>query len=507
MGRPERKMKKTVLFAGVAAVALLPAVASAEPGARWRGFYGGLLTGWADGTGDVDYTKYSSKSPLPDGKCDNDKDCFGSDIGLDGFFGGATIGYNYQTMNNLVVGLEADIIGADINGSSTTWVYGSKTGDMFEQSAKFDIDLAGTIRGRVGFTPASLPQTLFFATGGVAWATGTTTYTSDKYKGCDTDCSFDKTTRSAKLDGGMVGYAAGVGVEHALNSLWSVKAEYLYTGYLASTGTGKDFQLDSEVGLHNFRVGLNRRFGDAHDAEPAYAGGGESGGRWDGLFIGVLAGWTDGSSDLAFNKFTKGAVSCDKDKDCFGNDLGVDGFFGGAAIGYNHQTANNLVIGIEADITGTDIGGSFTSDFIYSKPSKAYVNTASVELDVAGTVRGRLGFVPMSMPQTLLFVSGGVAWATGSATYQQDKYSKCYDYACGVSDKNDKPQQYVKDDGAFVGVTVGAGIEQALNNNWSIKAEYLYTDYVSNSFDGDKFQFENDLSTHSVRVGLNYAFN
>jgi len=358
-------MRKAVLFAGVASIALFPGIANADGTGRWSGFYGGFLAGWADGTGDVDYTKYTSKNPLPEGKCEKDKDCFSDDLGLDGFFGGATIGYNHQTMNNLVIGLEADIIGADINGSSTTWVDGSKTGDMFEQSAKFDMDLAGTIRGRIGFTPAPLPQTLFFATGGVAWATGTTTYTNDKYVDCDTDCVFSKTTKSAKLDGGMVGYAAGVGIEHALNSLWSVKAEYLYTGYLANTGTGKDFQLESEVGLHNFRVGLNRRFGVAHDEAPTFAGDGDSGGRWDGLYIGVLAGWTDGSSDLDANKYTKGEVSCDKEKDCFDKDLGVDGFFGGAAIGYNHQTANNLVIGIEADITGADISGSFESEFIY----------------------------------------------------------------------------------------------------------------------------------------------
>jgi outer membrane immunogenic protein len=65
-----------------------------------------------------------------------------------------------------------------------------------------------------------------------------------------------------------------------------------------------------------------------------------------------------------------------------------------------------------------------------------------------------------------------------------------------------------------VGYTVGAGVEYAFLNNWSVKAEYLFVDLGTNRrtffspitgagviIDARREQF------HTVRVGLNYRFN
>jgi len=59
-------MRKAVLFAGVASIALFPGIANADGTGRWSGFYGGFLAGWADGTGDVDYTRISHMALLID---------------------------------------------------------------------------------------------------------------------------------------------------------------------------------------------------------------------------------------------------------------------------------------------------------------------------------------------------------------------------------------------------------------------------------------------------------
>lgn len=64
-----------------------------------------------------------------------------------------------------------------------------------------------------------------------------------------------------------------------------------------------------------------------------------------------------------------------------------------------------------------------------------------------------------------------------------------------------------------IGYTVGAGVEYAFLNNWSIKGEYLFADLGANRrtfiaptgsgviIDARRGQF------HMVRVGLNYRFN
>ena len=65
-----------------------------------------------------------------------------------------------------------------------------------------------------------------------------------------------------------------------------------------------------------------------------------------------------------------------------------------------------------------------------------------------------------------------------------------------------------------VGYTVGAGVEYAFLNNWSIKAEYLFADLGRNRrtfvspFTGAGVIIDaRREQSHIVRVGLNYRFN
>ncbi len=57
------------------------------------------------------------------------------------------------------------------------------------------------------------------------------------------------------------------------------------------------------------------------------------------------------------------------------------------------------------------------------------------------------------------------------------------------------------------GWTLGAGAEYAINNNWTLKSEYLYTDLGKrNLVDVDNSFLESKVNFHTVRVGLNYKF-
>jgi outer membrane immunogenic protein len=59
------------------------------------------------------------------------------------------------------------------------------------------------------------------------------------------------------------------------------------------------------------------------------------------------------------------------------------------------------------------------------------------------------------------------------------------------------------------GWTAGGGIEYALTNNWTVKAEYLHVDFgtrtaSSSAVSGYSFDFKDTLDIG--RVGINYKF-
>jgi outer membrane immunogenic protein len=61
--------------------------------------------------------------------------------------------------------------------------------------------------------------------------------------------------------------------------------------------------------------------------------------------------------------------------------------------------------------------------------------------------------------------------------------------------------------GNRTGWTVGAGIEYALDNNWHLKAEYLYADYGNKTVSYDQGKgIRSNITTNTVRVGLSYRF-
>jgi len=133
----------------------------------------------------------------------------------------------------------------------------------------------------------------------------------------------------------------------------------------------------------------------------------------------------------------------------FNDDL--DGFLGGFQAGYNWQLSQNIVFGLEADISGTDMNGT--------------PGGSPVHIDYLGTARARIGY---AWDRTMLYGTGGFAFArTG---------------VLGVHDNE-------------TGWALGAGLEWAYSNAWTLKAEYMYHDLGANF----------DVST--VKIGANYRFS
>jgi outer membrane immunogenic protein len=165
------------------------------------------------------------------------------------------------------------------------------------------------------------------------------------------------------------------------------------------------------------------------------------------------------------------------------------GLFGGT-VGCNYQFAPNWVVGIENDISWTNIKGS---SFDIPPFNTNVINTVKERwLD---TLRGRIGY---AWDRVFVYGTGGVAFARVTAT----------GFDTGGS------SAFVSEDHTLVGWTAGVGVEWAFYNSWSLKAEYLHVDLGSAQYfvppavvNGFTFQ-SRDVSVRNdiVRAGLNYRF-
>src|SRR5215470_16776357 len=126
---------------------------------NWTGFYIGVHggIGWADNDRVVPTdTTFIGTSFLP-----------GTDLGTInsvGLLGGGQVGFNWQ-FGQWLLGIEGDIAGADITGSTAN--LGNDPAVSARHTESHDkIDMVATLAGRVGFVMNNL---LLYAKGGGAW--------------------------------------------------------------------------------------------------------------------------------------------------------------------------------------------------------------------------------------------------------------------------------------------------------------------------------------------------
>jgi len=146
-----------------------------------------------------------------------------------GFTAGGQIGTNFQ-MGSLVFGGEADFGSVRLKESaSSTTVYPCCSPTNFTVTQSIKTDWLFTARARGGF---AVGKALVYLTGGL----GTTQL---NYSAVFTD-TFATAGESGGVDKRKNGWMAGGGIEHRLDSRFSVKGEYLYAdfGRVTTTTTG-----------------------------------------------------------------------------------------------------------------------------------------------------------------------------------------------------------------------------------------------------------------------------
>jgi outer membrane immunogenic protein len=253
------------------------------PPPLWTGFYAGLNAGYGFGTnsntqsiglGSQDFTGFGYPRDTKDvvllARDQRDylwsgNSTLGAGLALSGvgnnseqhgFIGGGQVGYNYQWGPSFVIGLEADIQGTGIRGTSRTVGLGSDSTTVgYDRYHRYSadstafgatnvnagVDWLGTVRGRVGYL--FTPTLLAYVTGGLTYGgvyanvnnygVSSTTINAYHYDGKlderDSGFGFSHTF----IGGGnksqtLVGWNVGGGLEWLLSPNWSVKAEAIY---------------------------------------------------------------------------------------------------------------------------------------------------------------------------------------------------------------------------------------------------------------------------------------
>jgi outer membrane immunogenic protein len=190
---------------------------------------------------------------------------------------------------------------------------------------------------------------------------------------------------------------------------------------------------------------------------------------WTGFYIGLNAGYAFGQSNWTSPMGSSGWFD-------------VNGPLAGGTIGGNYQIGQ-IVVGAEGDldwqnVKGTLVGGNCTL------PGAVAASCRSASTWV-GTFRARIGF---AMDRVLLYATGGGAVADIKASLNALPWASSTE----------------------LGWSSGIGVEVAMTDNWTAKAEYLAVGFehascgLANCFAAPPVSVSFYEST--VRGGVNYKF-
>jgi high affinity Mn2+ porin len=189
---------------------------------------------------------------------------------------------------------------------------------------------------------------------------------------------------------------------------------------------------------------------------------------WTGLYIGAHAGFGGGSSSAVLRDPAAATTS---------NTFG--GMIGGVQAGYNYRLRSGMLLGVEADI-------SFPN-YLPSNSAVSSLATArsavAEQWDYVGTARGRVGY---AAGPWLAYATGGLAWA-GERFLNKP--------AIGNDEKILNTR---------LGWAAGAGVEYAFAPHWSVRLEYLYSQFGTADIGlPSGTRYASTLDFQSLRVGLN----
>ena len=234
---------------------------------------------------------------------------------------------------------------------------------------------------------------------------------------------------------------------------------------------------------------------------------------WQGFYIGANAGWGVAHSDLSptctDNLGVEDGPFC---VNVPGSSADGGGFIGGGQVGYNYLV-DRSIIGFELDLqrSSIEVTESNDSQFELFNGLTAATRpdfTATAEWKWLSTARLRLGHVVSD--RLMVYGTGGVAF--GSIEISSD-------FVNTGPTASFYPFHYPASEDIFqIGWTVGAGVEYALAEDWSVTLDALYIDLgeadlssgcgPNCALGASEFSRGVDLDLRSalVRLGVNWRF-
>jgi len=224
---------------------------------------------------------------------------------------------------------------------------------------------------------------------------------------------------------------------------------------------------------------------------------------WTGIYVGGQIGyaWGQDHNDFVTAFPARGPLLVGVFADnTFGQNS--NGVIGGAHVGYNYQI-NQWVLGLEGDVNGTSMKKTLVfAPGVFGGPVGLFGTgiTATTRADIQGSIRGRVG---VAWDRALLYATGGVAFGGFNTSYSV--FSPFFATGGTASFSTTR-----------VGWTVGGGIDYAVTNNWSVRAEYRYTDFgraTNTPFStvfapfGGGFTGRHHFTENQVQVGFSYKFD
>jgi outer membrane immunogenic protein len=178
-------------------------------------------------------------------------------------------------------------------------------------------------------------------------------------------------------------------------------------------------------------------------------------------------------------------------------------FTGGGTFGYDYQGDEGWVFGFEVDFGAMKIDEAETTGPIEYTccPGTFFDITQGIETSWLFTARPRIGYV---FGNAMPYFTGGLALTN-------------LEYAGVFTDDFGPSTEFVAQDDKRVGWTVGGGLEYKFNKHFSMKGEYLYTNFgddtivnpnvtVGGVATPEPITHRIELHSHSGRVGFNFWF-
>ncbi|MER9606931.1 outer membrane protein [Mesorhizobium sp. M0140] len=188
---------------------------------------------------------------------------------------------------------------------------------------------------------------------------------------------------------------------------------------------------------------------------------------WTGGYVGIVAGVNYLKGDFDIPNYDPSGYNADN----------TSAEIGGK-VGYNYQFANNFVLGGEASLVAVfNEGADSTFDD----------EEINVHSDWQAHIVAKVGY---AADRFMPYVKGGIAFLHADDVF----YST-------TGDRSD-PQSRT-----YIGWTIGAGVDYALNEKWIVGVDYAYAHFGSHDFANDQLgPTILKPSTHTVSASLSYKF-